>query len=75
MDGRSERRKRLKPFCGLLQSWPMPVSGIVSADRAAKVVKRLMAPDMWSGSGIRTLSTDNPSYNPNSYQNGAVWPH
>ena len=30
---------------------------------------------MWSGWGIRTLSTHNPSYNPNSYQNGAVWPH
>ncbi len=30
---------------------------------------------MWSGWGIRTLSTDNPSYNPASYQNGAVWPH
>jgi glycogen debranching enzyme len=50
-------------------------SGIVPPDRAAKVVKRLMKPDMWSGWGIRTLSTDNPSYNPNSYQNGAVWPH
>jgi glycogen debranching enzyme len=50
-------------------------SGIVPPDRAAKVVKRLMAPDMWSGWGIRTLSTKNPSYNPNSYQNGAVWPH
>ena len=50
-------------------------SGIVPPDRAAKVVKRLMEPDMWSGWGIRTLSTHNPSYNPNSYQNGAVWPH
>src|SRR5665213_1475180 len=50
-------------------------SGIVPPDRAAKVVKRLMQPDMWSGWGIRTLSTDNPSFNPNSYQNGAVWPH
>ena len=50
-------------------------SGIVPPDRAAKVVKRLMKPDMWSGWGIRTLSTHNPSYNPNSYQNGAVWPH
>ncbi|MGI8841626.1 MAG: amylo-alpha-1,6-glucosidase [Caulobacteraceae bacterium] len=50
-------------------------SGIVPPDRAAKVVKRLMKPDMWSGWGIRTLSTKNPSFNPNSYQNGAVWPH
>ena len=33
-------------------------SGIVPPERAAKVVKRLMAPDMWSGWGIRTLSAD-----------------
>jgi glycogen debranching enzyme len=50
-------------------------SGIVPRDRAARVVKRLMAPDMWSGWGIRTLSSDHPAYNPNSYQNGSVWPH
>ena len=35
-------------------------SGIVPPDRAAKVVKRLMEPDMWSGWGIRTLSTRQP---------------
>ncbi len=50
-------------------------SGIVPPDRAAKVVERLMKPDMWSGWGIRTLSSDHPAYNPNSYQNGSVWPH
>jgi glycogen debranching enzyme len=50
-------------------------SGIVPPDRAARVVKRLMAPDMWTGWGIRTLSSDHPAYNPNSYQNGSVWPH
>ena len=31
-------------------------SGIVPPERAKKVVERLMAPDMWSGWGIRTLS-------------------
>jgi len=50
-------------------------SGIVPPDRAAKVVKRLMAPDMQSGWGVRTLSSDHPSFNPHSYQVGAVWPH
>ena len=50
-------------------------SGIVPRDRAERVVKRLMAPDMWSGWGIRTLSADHPAYNPYSYQNGSVWPH
>ena len=50
-------------------------SGIVSRERAARVVARLMEPDMWSGWGVRTLSSDNPAYNPYSYQNGSVWPH
>jgi glycogen debranching enzyme len=50
-------------------------SGIVGRERAARVVKRLMEPDMWSGWGIRTLSAQNPAYNPFSYQNGSVWPH
>ena len=49
--------------------------GLVPPERAARVVARLMQPDMWSGWGIRTLTMDNPSYNPFSYQNGSVWPH
>ena len=50
-------------------------SGIVPQDRAARVVSRLMAPDMNSGWGIRTLSALHPAFNPYSYQNGSVWPH
>jgi glycogen debranching enzyme len=50
-------------------------SGIAPPERAAKVVKRLMAPDMWSGWGIRTLSALNPAFNPYNYQTGSVWPH
>jgi glycogen debranching enzyme len=50
-------------------------SGIVPTDRADRVVRRLMEPDMWSGWGIRTLSANHPAYNPYSYQNGSVWPH
>ena len=50
-------------------------SGIVPPERAVRVVKRLMAPDMWSGWGIRTLSTRNPAFNPYNYQTGSVWPH
>ncbi len=50
-------------------------SGIVRLDRAERVVRRLLEPDMWSGWGIRTLSEKNPAYNPFSYQNGSVWPH
>jgi glycogen debranching enzyme len=50
-------------------------SGIVPADRARRVVSRLLQPDMRSGWGIRTLSAAHLSFNPFSYQNGSVWPH
>ena len=50
-------------------------SGIVRPDRAQRVVQRLMAPDMWSGWGIRTLSSEHKSFNPYAYQLGSVWPH
>ncbi len=50
-------------------------SGIVPPERARKVVERLMAPDMWSGWGIRTLSSLHPAFNPYNYQTGSVWPH
>jgi glycogen debranching enzyme len=50
-------------------------SGIVPPERAGRVVARLMQPDMWSGWGIRTLSSSHAAYNPYSYQNGSVWPH
>ena len=50
-------------------------SGIVPPERARLVVARLLAPDMNSGWGIRTLSSLHPAYNPHSYHNGSVWPH
>jgi glycogen debranching enzyme len=49
--------------------------GIVDDDKAALVAERLMAPDMYSGWGIRTLSSASPAYNPMSYHNGSIWPH
>jgi glycogen debranching enzyme len=50
-------------------------SGIVPSERARKVVERLMAPDMWTGWGIRTLAASHPAFNPYNYQTGSVWPH
>jgi glycogen debranching enzyme len=50
-------------------------SGIVPPDRVDRVVNRLFQPDLWCGWGIRTLSSQNPAYNPISYQLGSVWPH
>lgn len=49
--------------------------GIVDEDKAEKLCERLMADDMFSGWGIRTLSARSPAFNPMSYHNGSVWPH
>jgi glycogen debranching enzyme len=43
--------------------------------RARRVVATLLAPDMFCGWGIRTLSARHPVFNPMSYHNGSVWPH
>ena len=50
-------------------------SGIVRPNRASKVVKQLLAKDMFSGWGIRTLSMDDAAFNPIGYHTGTVWPH
>jgi glycogen debranching enzyme len=50
-------------------------SRAISPERATAVTRRLMAADMWTGWGVRTLSANHVSYNPFSYQNGSVWPH
>jgi glycogen debranching enzyme len=50
-------------------------SGIVQRRRANQVVRRLLGGDMFSGWGIRTLSSTAVNYNPMSYHNGSVWPH
>ncbi len=48
--------------------------GIVDVDKAQPIAERLMAPDMFSGWGIRTLSETHPAYNPMAYHLGSVWP-
>jgi glycogen debranching enzyme len=49
--------------------------GIVEPDKAAPLARRLLAPDMFSGWGVRTLSKSAVAYNPMSYHNGSIWPH
>jgi glycogen debranching enzyme len=50
-------------------------TGILYDELAVEVAARLVAPDMFSGWGIRTLSSRSTGYNPASYHNGSVWPH
>ncbi len=50
-------------------------TGIIPDETAGTVVERLLAPDMFTGFGIRTLSSHARRFNPVSYHNGSVWPH
>ena len=47
--------------------------GIIERDRLPALVERLFAPDLFSGWGIRTLSSRHAFYNPLSYHRGTVW--
>lgn len=49
--------------------------GVPSEDEARQVAERLLAPDMASGWGLRTLSSEMAGFNPISYHVGSVWPH
>ncbi|MGH9392702.1 MAG: amylo-alpha-1,6-glucosidase, partial [Terriglobales bacterium] len=49
-------------------------TGIIAPEHARATVARLFAGDMFSGWGIRTLSSDHLAYNPYSYHRGSVWP-
>jgi glycogen debranching enzyme len=50
-------------------------TGIVPPARVGAVVDQLMSPALWSGWGVRTMSSDDAGFNPLSYHNGTVWPH
>lgn len=49
-------------------------AGIVPAHKGPSVARRLLRDDMFSGWGIRTLSSAHLAYNPFSYHLGSVWP-
>ncbi len=50
-------------------------AGIVAPARAPLVAERLLSEDLFSGWGLRTLSTRAKVYNPTGYHLGTVWPH
>jgi glycogen debranching enzyme len=51
------------------------LGGLCSPERAQQVAASLMAPEFFSGWGIRTVAETEARYNPMSYHNGSVWPH
>jgi len=50
-------------------------AGIVTEERATPVAETLMSDRLFSGWGIRTMSTAADGYSPISYHLGSVWPH
>ena len=50
-------------------------TGILDAEEATLVARRLAGPDMSSGFGLRTLTDRSPRYSVLSYHCGTVWPH
>lgn len=50
-------------------------SGLLPHEKAAAVVDRLLAPDLFTGWGLRTVAAGQAPYTPLSYHSGSVWPH
>lgn len=50
------------------------LSGIIDESRIERTAARLMREDLFSGWGIRTLSSEHKAFNPFSYHRGSVWP-
>jgi glycogen debranching enzyme len=70
LDGRKEPVASISSNPGQLL-W----CGLPGQERASAVARRLLAPELFTGWGLRTLSNEHPRYNPLSYQIGSVWPH
>ena len=50
-------------------------SGIVPDARVGDVARTLLGASLWSGWGVRTMSSEDEAYRPLAYHNGTVWPH
>jgi hypothetical protein len=50
-------------------------TGILDDDQSARIASRLVSPELSSGYGLRTMSTDSAGYWPLSYHGGSVWAH
>ncbi|HKQ62729.1 MAG TPA: amylo-alpha-1,6-glucosidase [Candidatus Polarisedimenticolaceae bacterium] len=50
-------------------------TGIATPERASRLARSLLSPELFSGWGVRTLAASAARYNPMSYHNGTIWPH
>jgi glycogen debranching enzyme len=70
LDGRKNRVDTRSSNAGHALS-----TGIAAPDRASRVIEQMLAPNFFSGWGVRTIATTEARYNPMSYHNGSIWPH
>jgi glycogen debranching enzyme len=63
--------------CDVISSNPAQAlwGEIVEWKKAEAMVRRMFEEDMYTGWGMRTLSSQEIRYNPLGYHNGSVWPH
>jgi glycogen debranching enzyme len=69
LDGRKEQVRSFASNAGHALG-----AGVVPRDLAETVADRLLASDLFSGWGVRSLSALHPSYNPFAYHLGCMWP-
>ncbi|WP_348789103.1 glycogen debranching N-terminal domain-containing protein [Leifsonia sp. NPDC080035] len=50
-------------------------TGILTPEQSALIARRLASPELSSGYGLRTMSTDAGGFWPLSYHGGSVWAH
>ncbi|WP_329037519.1 amylo-alpha-1,6-glucosidase [Streptomyces sp. NBC_01725] len=50
-------------------------TGLLDEEESALLAARLAGPELNSGFGLRTLSTDSTGFNPFGYHIGSIWPH
>jgi glycogen debranching enzyme len=70
LDGRKQRIATITSNPGHLL-W----AGVPTPEQARRMANVLLADEMFSGWGVRTLARHQPAYNPLSYHNGTIWPH
>jgi glycogen debranching enzyme len=64
---------RVVPGAGSQLGWLL-WSGVLEGEAAERAAERLARPDVLTGHGLRTLSSEHPRFAPAAYHRGSVWP-
>jgi glycogen debranching enzyme len=68
-----DRSGQRVPGAGSQLGWLLWADALPAAERDA-YAERLAQPDVLTGFGLRTLSSEHPQFDPAAYHRGAVWP-